>query len=127
MAQTLLGKAVDRKNAGNNYFTMKPPDLERAVASYKAALDYLPPCPRRTVVPKPPLTDNATSGLAEVNDEEAAAIEEQQHVAEPDSDSESREREEVEEEVRECTKACWGNLGACYTSLVRLASAVAPV
>jgi RNase P/RNase MRP subunit POP5 len=34
-------------------------------------------------------------------------------------DKEKVEREEVEEEIRDCTKACWGNLGACHLALVR--------
>jgi hypothetical protein len=52
-----------------------------------------------------------------VTDDEAAAIEEEAS-REDTVDPEVRVREEVDEEVRECTKACWGNLGACYTSLV---------
>lgn len=74
--------------------------------AYKSALDHLPPCPK-----KPPA--KAATGIAEVTDEEAAAIE-----ADGKVDPEVKEREEVEEEVRECTKACWGNLAACHMSLV---------
>jgi hypothetical protein len=50
-----------------------------------------------------------------VTDEEADAIEEEKIRAGQEVDEAARERAEVEEDIRECTKAVWGNLGACYT------------
>lgn len=47
--------------------------------------------------------------------EEEAAVIEKETIQET---VEVTGSEEVEEEVRKCTKACWGNLAACYISLV---------
>lgn len=85
------------------------------MTAYKSALDHLPPCPK-----KPPSTAvPLETGIAEVTDDEAAAINEETSRQEA-VDPAVREKEEVEEEIRDCTKACWGNLGACYISLVGL-------
>jgi len=60
------------------------------------------------------------SGIQEVTEEEANAIEVQAEDAEFEiADDEARAREEVEDQIRECTKACWGNLAACYLATVR--------
>jgi hypothetical protein len=62
------------------------------------------------------------SGLAEVTDEEAAEIEkavEDNATQDEEEDLATIEREQLEEEIRECTKACWGNLAACHIRLVR--------
>ena len=95
------------------HFTARPPNLDLAIAAYKQALEYLPPCKK-----KPPITANTpTTGIAEVTEEEATAIEQEADQGGV-VDVEKQEREEVEDEVRQCTKACWGNLAACYISMV---------
>lgn len=59
------------------------------------------------------------SGLQEVTEEEAVAIQKEENAKKGKS-PEELEREEVEDEIKECTKACWGNLAACYIAVVRL-------
>ena len=109
----MIAKASSFKATGNLHFTARPPELDLAVAAYKSALDHLPPCKK-----KPPIAATSpATGIAEVTEEEASAIEKE---ADENGvvDTEKQEREEVEDEVRECTKACWGNLAACYISMV---------
>lgn len=52
-----------------------------------------------------------------MTEDEAAAIE-QEEKRKAARSPEDIEREETESAYRECAKACWGNLGACYASLV---------
>ncbi|WVQ93679.1 hypothetical protein IAU59_000755 [Kwoniella sp. CBS 9459] len=126
----LLSRAVGFKEAGNQSFTSKPPKYEEAVQSYKSAIDYLPnvdpPKSARNLNPGAEGSETAThrdsnkisdldgSGIQEVTDEEAALIErEMQDQQDPDV----VERKAVEDEIRETTKACWGNLAACHIAL----------
>lgn len=77
-----------------------------------AAIDYLPDiAPRPSQVPP-----QEPSGLQEVTEEEAQAIE-VENQREKDI-----QRETVELEIRECTKAVYGNLGAVYIAQVSVAS-----
>ena len=55
------------------------------------------------------------TGISEVTEDEAAVIAASQTER---ADPAVIDREEVEEEIRQCTKACWGNLGACYIGKV---------
>jgi hypothetical protein len=77
----------------------------------------LPPCPRKEVAPqiKP---KHVGSVIEEVTDEQAEEIiAAEQAKAQPDA--EQQERERLEEDIRECTKACWSNLAACHLATVR--------
>ncbi|WVF66047.1 hypothetical protein IAT40_000785 [Kwoniella sp. CBS 6097] len=137
----LLSRALGHKETGNKAFTSKPPKYEEAVQSYKLAIDHLPNVdpPKlsssadkdtRTPEPAPGARDEGKakasvsasasaakmegSGIQEVTDEEAAVIErEMRHQDDP----EVVERKGVEDDIRETTKACWGNLAACYIAL----------
>jgi hypothetical protein len=111
-AQRLLGKATELKTKGNAHFTSKSPEHERAVEAYHSALALLPPCPRHAK----PRVETTSSGIEEVTDDQAEKIVAEEKAKE--LNPEESEREEVEEEIRECTKACWGNLAACYLALV---------
>lgn len=74
-----------------------------------AALDHLPDTP-----PPRPFQASAQqpSGIAEVTEEEASAIEEENQR------EKDHEREGIESSIRECTKAVYGNLGAVYIAKV---------
>ena len=116
--EILLDKAVASKAKGNSAFTSKPADHDGAIELYQEALRCLPSCPKR----KDKATANAPprpmgSGIQEVSEEEASAIEAEQQEA-PAIDAAEQEREDVEEEIRECTKSCWGNLAACHLAKV---------
>lgn len=78
--------------------------MDEACASYTAALDHLPD------LPPPVLVAPAPSGIQEVTEDEAAAID-----AENARDKDT-EREDAEQAIRECTKAVYGNLGAVYVA-----------
>jgi hypothetical protein len=105
--QKLLARATALKETGNKHFLAKPRRLDEARDSYNAALDHLPDLPP----PRPFQTAPAeSSGLQEVTEEEAEAIE-AENAREKDT-----EREGVEQEIRECTKAVYGNLGAVYVA-----------
>lgn len=121
--QEALALAQQLKSKGNASFTSKPPDHQAAVQSYRSAIAILPPCPRKEPVEKtkpavPPLVEGQ-SGIQEVTEEEAAAIQAESKQTSRVEDDQETEREKVEKEVRELTKACWGNLAACYIALVR--------
>ena len=110
------------KAQGNTSFTSKPPNHDAAVKAYRSALDILPPCPKKELKEKPqpvvpPIADGQ-SGLQEVTEEEAIAIEAESQKDKNGEMQKISERETVEEEVRELSKACWGNLAACYVALV---------
>ena len=113
--QRRLDQALSFKNRGNASFVSHPPNHQSAIASYTAALACLP------TVPPPPTTPptNGVTGLEEVGEEEAAAIqafeEERKRL---EADPEAKERLRLEEQVSEMAKACWGNLGACHAALV---------
>ncbi|ODN88106.1 hypothetical protein L198_06870 [Cryptococcus wingfieldii CBS 7118] len=64
----------------------------------------------------------ASSGLQEISEEEAILISKQEDEGAPrqeedDRPEEEKEREKVENEIKECTKACNGNLAACFIAL----------
>jgi hypothetical protein len=125
--QTLLNKAVASKTKGNSAFTSRPSNYDGAIEYYQDALKCLPNCPKKkgegaSKSSVPPLP--VGSGIQEVSDEEAQAIEaEQQDV--PVIGSAEQERADVEEEIRECTKSCWGNLAACHLANVSAACRLA--
>lgn len=102
--QNLLQRGVSLKDNGNKHFIARPQRLEEARKSYLAAIDTLPVCPR----PEKAAPKTESSGLAEVTDEEAAQIE-ADRLRPRDT-----ERDDVESDIRECTKAVWGNLAAVY-------------
>ncbi|BEI82812.1 hypothetical protein CcaverHIS002_0306800 [Cutaneotrichosporon cavernicola] len=101
----LLARAVTLKEQGNKHFLAKPRQLSMARDSYSAALDHLPDMPPRPAQVAPEL-----SGIQEVTEEEADAIN-AENAREKDT-----VREDVEREIRECTKAVYGNLGAVYVA-----------
>ncbi|KAK4685756.1 hypothetical protein P7C73_g4383, partial [Tremellales sp. Uapishka_1] len=101
----LLSRAQELKLQGNKSFTAKPPAYDAARDSYLAAIDHLPSIPRK--VDTKSKTKVEGSCIEEVSEEEALAIEN------PVQD----ERAEVEDEISECLKAVYGNLGACYLYL----------
>jgi hypothetical protein len=72
-------------------------------------LKLLPPVPKLEQVITPP-APSVSGGIQEITDEEADAI----TLAEKKV---LTEREEVEGSVRECGKACHGNLAACWALL----------
>ncbi|KGB77371.1 hypothetical protein CNBG_3209 [Cryptococcus deuterogattii R265] len=119
----LLSRATKHKATGNSHYTSKPPRYDDAIVSYKLAIDHLPTFPSDLTDPeqdsknddkgKAKVKEPVPSGLQEVSEEEAVAIEEAEKAKEGKS-PEELEREEVEDEIKECTKACWGNLAACY-------------
>lgn len=106
--QKLLARATGLKDAGNKHFLAKPQRLSEARDSYLAALDHLPDLPPRPSQFPP----QAPSGLQEVTEDEAEAI-----VAENEREKDT-EREGIELDIRECTKAVYGNLGAVYVAQV---------
>ncbi|EJT46492.1 hypothetical protein A1Q2_01147 [Trichosporon asahii var. asahii CBS 8904] len=99
-----LKRGLSLKNTGNKHFTANPQRLDEARKSYLAAIDTLPSCPR----PEKTKSKVETSGLAEITDEEAAQIDAER------LQPKDTERDNVEADVRECTKAVWGNLAAVY-------------
>lgn len=106
--QKLVDRAQIAKNDGNTAFTAKPPKVELAIEQYQSALKLLPPVPKlEAPQTKGPLVQSSGSGIQEITDEEADAI----TASEPEALS---EREEVEAKIRECEKACHGNLAACW-------------
>lgn len=92
------------KDNGNKHFTASPQRLDEARKSYLSAIDTLPVCPR----PEKAKPKAEASGLEEVTDEEAAQIEADR------LQPKDTERDDVEADIRECTKAVWGNLAAVY-------------
>ncbi|ORY34214.1 hypothetical protein BCR39DRAFT_516789 [Naematelia encephala] len=111
--RVLLSKAISFKETGNAAFTTKPPNLDLAIESYQSALKCLPEVPKlaESQPPREP-TREAGSGIEEVTDEEAKQIERDEEARrmgeQPD------ERKDLEADIRECAKACWGNLAACW-------------
>ncbi|AAW46108.1 hypothetical protein CNK00610 [Cryptococcus deneoformans JEC21] len=125
----LLSRATKHKITGNSHYTSKPPQYEQAIASYKLAIDHLPTFPSDPTDPehqeqdskndfkgKMKVEEPVPSGLQEVTEEEAVAIQKEENTKKGKS-PEELEREEVEDEIKECTKACWGNLAACYIAI----------
>jgi hypothetical protein len=105
--QKLVDRAYIVKDEGNAAFTSKPPKTELAIEKYQSALKLLPPVPKLVTPATKPLPVQNGSGIQEITDEEAEAI----------AISETKvltEREEVEGKIRECAKACHGNLAACW-------------
>ena len=104
-----MDRAQILKNEGNTAYTSKQPQTELAIEKYESALKLLPPVPKLEPVKIPPPSSD-TGGIQEITDEEADAITQAgQRVL--------TEREEVEGSVRECGKACHGNLAACWALL----------
>jgi cell envelope opacity-associated protein A len=124
-AQEALTLASEYKLKGNTAFTSKPPNHSAAIKSYRAALDILPPLPKKEAkddkpkVALPPVVDGQ-GGIQEVTEEEASAIEAQSKMDQAPDEGKDQvtEREKVEDEARELMKACWGNLAACHVALV---------
>ncbi|WVN89262.1 uncharacterized protein L203_104481 [Cryptococcus depauperatus CBS 7841] len=137
----LLSRAINHKNLGNTHYTSKPPQYNKAIECYKLALDHLPAFPKvdddkddkngeelqskendnegltskrkdKGKPPRPPIS----SGIQELTEEEAEAINEVEEE-EKNKTPEQKEREEVKQEIEDATKACYGNLAACYISL----------
>jgi hypothetical protein len=108
-SQKLVDRAQLLKNEGNTAYTSKPPQTELAIEKYESALKLLPPVPKLEQVITPP-APSVSGGIQEITDEEADAI----TLAEKKV---LTEREEVEGSVRECGKACHGNLAACWALL----------
>lgn len=104
-----MADATALKETGNKLFTSSPRRLEEARDSYLAALGHLPDLKVEPAPPPPP------SGLQELTDDEAAALEAE---ASQPVDAEKEERTQLETTIRECTKAVWGNLAAVYLALV---------
>ena len=119
VSQEALNKALALKAKGNTLFTAKPPNITAALNAYQRAVDVLAVCEPKlkaekpTVSPPPP-----ESGLQEVTEEEADAIEEARKVKEAVKEKEPSEREKLEDDIRECYKACWGNRAACHIARV---------
>ncbi|ORX34756.1 hypothetical protein BD324DRAFT_634849 [Kockovaella imperatae] len=109
--EALISKAVDFKTKGNTCFQAKPPDLDNAISYYKQALDCLPAVDKSSdlTTSRTPLPTSSGSGIQEITDEEAEAIQESEKTT-----PEAEQRKALEIELKDCTKACWGNLGACY-------------
>lgn len=57
------------------------------------------------------------SGIQEITDEEAEALQSESAPSEEVRDLEEVEREDVEEQIRELGKACYGNMAACWAGL----------
>ena len=98
--------------------------MEGAIETYRSALKCLPRCPKEKDT-KPASTDKAApppiaeSGIQEITDEQAAALEEEQRKAsEHKVTAEEKEKQDVEEEIRQCQRACWSNIAAAYMALV---------
>jgi hypothetical protein len=102
-------------------FTARPPNYPSAIEAYRSALNCLPACVEKAEKsPLPEMPPTLISGIQEVTEEEAAAIEIRTDTQEPESENaESAEREDIGDQIRECTKACWGNLAASYLAIVR--------
>lgn len=60
-----------------------------------------------TFLPDVPEPVVPVTGVQEITDEEAEEL----------NNDEGMKRREVESDIRSCTKAVWGNLGAVYLSL----------
>lgn len=118
--QDLLRDAEDLKARGNDHFANSKADetlLEKAAECYRQALDRLPALESSTEkAPPPPLP--ASSGVVELTDAEAAAIEAQEAERNaPESDDERRRRE-ANEGITQVRKALWANLGAVWVRKV---------
>ncbi|WRT63859.1 uncharacterized protein IL334_000784 [Kwoniella shivajii] len=124
----LLTKAIRLKNEGNALFTFKPiPKYDEAISTYLKAIDHLPHIPSppeedESVNPKKGGNKSGESGIEEVTEEEAIKIE-QEELKKATSDQE-KQREQVENGIKECTKNVWGNLAACYLALKKDKEAV---
>lgn len=59
------------------------------------------------------------SGLQEVTDEEASAIQATTTARAEEKSEAASKREKLIEDIRECLKACYGNQAACHIARVR--------
>ncbi|WVQ76204.1 hypothetical protein IAR50_005869 [Cryptococcus sp. DSM 104548] len=143
----LLSRATKLKLDGNSLYTSKPPKYEEAAQAYQRAIDHLPVFPSKDKEKldtededtgetidrtneekgkdqeKAPPPVPASSGLQEISEEEADLISKyadggaENKEEEDDRPEEVKEREKVEAEIKECTKACNGNLALCFIAL----------
>lgn len=119
VSQRLLEKALMHKSTGNTAFSSKPPMMDKAVDDYTAALKCLPDVVKQTTLTQPTPRLPAVGGIEEITEVEAVHIQlEADKTAGANGDVAAEERLQVEDDIRGCAKACWGNLGACYTALV---------
>lgn len=104
------------KDEGNKAYTSKPPNHKLAIEKYEASLKHLPPIPKpRSPSPKDAKPAPIGSGIQEITDEEAEAL--QSGTNDDGRSPEEVEREEVEDQIRELGKACHGNMAACWAAL----------
>ncbi|WWC85791.1 uncharacterized protein L201_000658 [Kwoniella dendrophila CBS 6074] len=128
----LLALGTKFKTEGNELFTSKPPKYDEAIKSYLKAIDHLPIIPNdksseetneKNIIDQGEKqifesTKKVESGIEEVTDEEAIKIEQEElNKSEEIIDLEKMEREEIEQDIKELTKATWGNLAACYIAI----------
>lgn len=130
-----MAKATELKVEGNEHFTSKPPRHSDAVDSYETALKVLPTFDtlnndqdeagsKPMNAQSPPLPKEG-SGVQELSDAEAAALEAELASKTSNDDdkpvelSEEEQRKEVEEQITDTRKACLGNLGACFLAMER--------
>lgn len=147
--QRLLEKGTELKGVGNSHFTARPQRLDEAVEAYQAALACLPiPRPKsrpetatndsqpseessstpNTAQPTAPSPPPGESGIQELTEAEAAALEAElnRSIAQtndteesiPQPKSEEEQREEIYEAIGELRKVCYGNLGAAWLAQV---------
>ncbi|WWC58100.1 uncharacterized protein I303_100635 [Kwoniella dejecticola CBS 10117] len=135
----LLDKASRLKEEGNDLFKNKPPKYDEAIVSYLKAIDHIPPTPELDALESEKekeriqmknkereaekIRNLSGSGgvIQEVTEEEALRIEQEANEPPPtegeEEDNQKSERLEVQLEIREMTKAVWGNLAACYIAI----------
>lgn len=108
--QGVLARALVLKAEGNRLFTLKEQQFSQAKEKYREAVDILPVTPI-TAQTDPPVPE---SGIQEVTDEQADSI----RAQEDEPGGEDSARAKVEQEIRDCAKACWSNLAACALHMV---------
>lgn len=97
----------------------KPPDVESAMRAYRSAIDILPNMPfKQRISEKASGKAPARSGVEEITEDEAAELKAASSTSPDPAKEEADERERIEDAIRQCQKASWGNLAACHVSLV---------
>jgi len=105
--QTLVDEATTLKSRGNTLFTKQ--DLDGALEAYLEALKLLPEA-------APPQT-TPTSGVQELTDEQAKALDEEIRERESESSRpDAMARRSVQRQIGDARKALWSNIGAVYVS-----------
>ncbi|WWC66857.1 uncharacterized protein I206_100764 [Kwoniella pini CBS 10737] len=116
----LLFKAKKLKENGNELFKNKPPNYEKAIEFYLKAINHLPPTPeldqKEIIKEQEEKVKISNSGIEEVTDEEAFKIQENSNKLN-NSNQEESDRINIQLEIKELTKAVWGNLAACYIAI----------